>query len=130
MAGAEYTTIPGIVAGADLSDSQYLVVRLDESDGTALQGNATSVSAGILVNKPETGQGASIVCQGFTYAQCTGTIAINTTRLAADDEGVLVATTTDTDEYIAHSLEAHTADGASCILKVYAVGYGGSKYAG
>jgi hypothetical protein len=127
MAGAEYISLSA-KAGADLSGSQYLTVRLDETSGTAKLSNATSVSAGVLQNKPVTNQAAAIVTCGVTYAQCTGTIAIQTDRLAPNDSGVLTPTTSDNDEYMAHSLEAHTEDGATCILKVFVVGFGGGRY--
>lgn len=106
-----------VKAAVDFSGSQYMAVRLDETSGQAKLGNATSSSLGILQNKPVTNRACQIRVSGESFGMCSGVIAYQD-RLAPDDAGYLVATTTDNDEYIAIALGAHATDGASTILNV------------
>jgi hypothetical protein len=107
-------------AAVDLSGKQYYAVRLDETSSQVKLGNATSPSMGILQNKPVTARAAAIRVVGESFAAASGTISAMD-RLAPDDNGLLVTTTTDTDEYIAIALDAASYAGASGITNVMVV---------
>lgn len=55
-------TVP---AGADLSGSQYRLVKLD-ANGNAILATAGDLCVGVLQNKPTLGQGATIMMDGIT----------------------------------------------------------------
>ena len=113
-------------AAVDLSGSQYYAVRLDETSGEVKLGNATSSVAGIVQNAPITNRAAGIRYQGESYAVCTGTITVMD-YLAADDNGILTPTTTNTDKFIARALDSKTEDGTSSTLSVVLSGFGGQE---
>ncbi|MBT4498073.1 MAG: hypothetical protein HOC74_10150 [Gemmatimonadetes bacterium] len=108
-------------SAVDLSGKQYYAVRLDETSGQARLAVTASVNAGILQNKPVTGRPAAIRVFGESFGVCSGAVTAMD-RLAPDDSGHLVVSTTDTDEVIAFAIEAGGTAGASSILNVVAIG--------
>ena len=102
------------VAAVDLSTYQYYAVRLDETSGKIKRCNGTSSALGILQNNPVTSRAGSIRVIGECKAWVSGTVLVQD-RLgpvadACEDTGVLIATTTDNDEYVAIALEAHASN--------------------
>lgn len=57
------TTVPGVVAAADLSADQFLFVVMS-STGIALNTSAGGVCLGVLQNKPLAGQAADVWADG------------------------------------------------------------------
>lgn len=61
----EYRTIPGLLAGADLSTSQYKLVKYASTAGEVIIAtSATSRIAGVLMNEPKDGEAAEVAYQG------------------------------------------------------------------
>jgi len=108
-------------AASDLSTLQFMAVELN-SDGKAAIDDGDGAPIGILQDKPAAANRACAVrTHGLSKAQCSGTITRGAYLAPSGNgtvSGYLIATTTDRDEYIAASREAHTADGATCILTV------------
>lgn len=112
-------------ASADLSTKQYMAVALDTSGNLVVEdGDADPL--GILLDKPAAlaRAGAVALTGSITKAQVSGTI-VRGAYLAPSGNGTvsgyLIATTTDTDEYIAIALDADTADGTTAIIDVQVI---------
>lgn len=109
-------------ASADLSAKLYMAAGLD-SNGRVVVEDGDAMPIGLIITKAAAiDRGVSVALSGsITKAQVSGTIARGA-YLAPDGNGTvsgyLVATTTDTDEYIAIALGAHTADGATSMMDV------------
>jgi hypothetical protein len=68
-----YGTIPGLLAGATLSSSQYLPVKLASTAGEVVRATATTdIIIGILQNDPADGEPAIVAVSGVCKA-ATGT---------------------------------------------------------
>ena len=110
-----YRTLPGVVAGADLTDKQFHIVKVASTAGQVVL-NATSVFAGnvvgVLMNKPYTGEAAEVAIDGI--AKC---IVATSSLLAGDGVGCNTtsrgtdAGTTDNLARIGKALEASSAAG-------------------
>ena len=79
------------VAGADLSASQYLAVKLNSS-GQVVVAGAGEAAIGILQNKPGAGQAATVRVGGASKAKAGGTIAAGA-DVAANSSGAIVVAT-------------------------------------
>ena len=67
--------IPGLLAGADLSDSQFLAVKLASTAGEVVVVNATTdVAIGILQNAPEDTEPAEIRILGVSKMKMAVTV--------------------------------------------------------
>jgi hypothetical protein len=67
----DYVTIPGLLAGANLSASQYMPVKLASTAGEVVRATATTdVIIGVLQNDPADGEAAEVavlgVCKAYT----------------------------------------------------------------
>jgi len=125
-----YRTLPGLVAGADLSSSQFLVGKLASTAGQVILNN-TSLFAGnfvgVIMNKPALGEEVEFAIDGVVkMIVATSTIAIgdgigcNTTSKGTD------ASTTDNGARIGKALTASAA--ANDIVSVALYGAGGARY--
>lgn len=125
-----YRTLPGLVAGADLSAKQFHIVKLASTAGQVVL-NGTSVFAanfcGILMNKPYTGEEAEVAIDGVCkMIVATSTIVAgdgigcNTTSKGTD------AGTTDNGPRVAKAIEASAA--ANDIITVMLYGGGGVRF--
>lgn len=77
-----------LTAAADLSAKQYFAVKVDSNGKAALAG-AGEFTAGILQNKPASGQAADVAWGGISKAIAGGNITAGAT-VAADANGKLV----------------------------------------
>lgn len=82
----EYHSIPGLVAGADLSAKQYLAVKMASTAGQVIVCAATTdVPLGILQNDPVAGEPAEVAYCGVVKAKFAASVTagklatINTT---------------------------------------------------
>ena len=126
----DYRTLPGLVAGADLSAKQFHIVKLASTAGQVVL-NGTSLFAGnfvgVLMNKPASGEEAEVAIDGICkMIVATSTIVAgdgigcNTTSKGTD------AGTTDNGPRIAKAIEASAA--ANDIITVMLYGGGGVRF--
>lgn len=107
----EHLRIPGLVAGADLSAKQYLLVRLASTAKTVLvAGAATGALIGVLQNDPKSGEAASVVCAGLTKSIAGGAISPGD-LVTANSTGQCVATTTANNKVVGKAVTAATTAG-------------------
>jgi hypothetical protein len=112
MATEQKTTTQTLKAGADLRTHQFKCLRVD----TAAAGQCILASAstqpviGILGNKPNTGEAAEVITEGFTKGMAGAAIATAGLELMANASGKLI-TATATNMVAAISLESAGADG-------------------
>ena len=122
----EYLSIPGLLAGADLSGSQYKVVKLASTAGEVVLVGATSTRAiGILQNDPADGEPADVAYSGVCKALAGPTDVAFGEVLGHDSTSRVADHTTDNRPIIARALEASTA--ANDIIRV-AIIPGGLRY--
>ena len=88
--GSAILDIPGLKAGADLSSSQYLAVKLDSNGDVVVCDTAGEPSIGILQNAPVSGQAASVRPLGTSKAVASGSISAGS-RVTTDASGKLKA---------------------------------------
>lgn len=99
-----------LVASTNLSTKQFFFVKLDTNGQVALCG-AGERGIGILQDKPSAqGQACRVRIRGGSLLKVAAAIAVNT-PLKSDGDGKGVASSTDKDHVIAHTLEASAADG-------------------
>lgn len=119
--GGQFISIPGLVAAADLSSSQFKAVKLAS---TANQVKAVSASTdeiiGILQNAPESGEEAEVACQGIVKALVEASVSAGN-FLGPSATGRLTVAETDDDVNIGYALEGSTTS-AGDIVKVLLVG--------
>ena len=121
--GQEYLSIPGLLAGSNLSGEQYKVVKLASTAGEVVLVAATSTLAiGILQNDPADGEPAD-VC---TFGVCKGVVGPSDVAfgdvLGHDSTSRLKDHATDNLEIIAIALEANS--GANDIIRIFVTGPG------
>ncbi|RJQ04428.1 MAG: hypothetical protein C4551_10770 [Bacillota bacterium] len=96
-----------LIAGADLSASQYLAVKINAS-GQAILAGAGENAVGILQNKPASGQAAEVMALGISKVVYGATVTAGQ-NLAADAAGKLVPASGD-NAVIGVALEGGSAD--------------------
>jgi hypothetical protein len=91
MATGNPTLLSGMVAGADLSSSQYFLVKFSATRELVL--GTANVVHGVLQNNPLEGAGAAIAAPG-TVAKCKagGTVSAGN-LLTSDGDGKAIAVT-------------------------------------
>lgn len=85
-----------LVAGADLSGSQYLAVKLNASGQAVPITAATDVPIGILQNQPKSGQEAEIVVSGGSKIKASAAISLPA-QLTVSATGAAAAAVAGTD---------------------------------
>ena len=102
----------GVTAAADLSAKQYYLVKLAAASTVNLTG-AGDVAAGVLINKPASGEAASVFALGFGQVICDGNAAAISRHdpLKSDANGKAVKADTADDHVIGWSFEASSANG-------------------
>lgn len=101
-------TLPGMVAGADLTGSQYLFVVVDSNAKVVVAGDGVAVD-GVLQNNPDSDQAATVHGVGSVSKVKAGAIVAKGALVGSDAAGKAVAATSG--EYIAG--RALTAAGAA-----------------
>jgi hypothetical protein len=90
---AEYLSFPGLLAGADLSDYQYHIVKIATTAGEVVRASAnTDELFGVVQNDPEDGEAADVAVMGFCKVVCSTGITAGS-YLTTDTTGRAVATT-------------------------------------
>lgn len=107
-----------VIAGADLSSSQYKAVKLNGTDNTVILAGAGEIALGILQNTPTSGQMAEVaVVSGGAYYEAATTINAGN-FLKSDASGNLTPVTADGDWYVAVALtDAVDGDVKSCLVQ-------------
>jgi hypothetical protein len=90
MATYREALVVSFVAGADLRNYPFAPVRLDATGRVVLAG-ANERAIGILQNKPNTGETASVMLYGISKAVAAGAISIGSPVVAAADGQVAAA---------------------------------------
>jgi hypothetical protein len=90
---SDYVGLPGFLAGANLSASQYMPVKLASTAGEVVRATATTdVIIGVLQNDPADGEPAVVAVEGVCKAYTgTSNIAIGE-FLSANSTGCLDST--------------------------------------
>ncbi len=102
--GGEYNTIPGLVAGADLSAAQFKVVKAASTGGAVVVGSAaTDKCLGVLQNNPKNGEAAEVAFLGVCKALAEASVTYGA-RVTSSSTGRVKVTTTANDTVIGHSL--------------------------
>jgi hypothetical protein len=96
-------------AGADLRTAQYKAVKINSS-GQAVLAAAGDFAIGILQNKPNTGEAATIQIHGISKASADAAITAGV-RVTPSADGQLVTSTVATDNTIGVALEGAGAAG-------------------
>jgi hypothetical protein len=90
MATYREALVVSFVAGADLRNYPFAPVRLDATGRVVLAG-ANERAIGILQNKPNNGEAASVMLYGISKAVAAGAISIGSPVVAAADGQVAAA---------------------------------------
>ena len=104
--------ITGLVAGADLSAKQYMIVKYASTAGEVVAATGTNETyVGILQNDPADGEAAEIAVGGESFAiAADGDIAVGN-ALDSDSTGRVNGTATDNRNIVGRALEAAGAAG-------------------
>lgn len=129
----DYSTLPGLTAGADLSSKQFMAGKLASTAGSVIAAgtlNSTTNPAafvGVIMNKPASGEEVEFAIDGIVKAiAATSTIAIGD-RVWSNSTGKLTdAGTTDNGYFLGRALEAATA--ANDIITIKLAGNGGGRF--
>lgn len=102
---ANYLSLPGVVANADLSSYQYKAVQVSTTDwkvAVMSNANAPEVPIGILQNDPDAdGKPADVAILGVCKAECGGTVTSGD-NIGVNNAGEIISdaeTTTSSDLY-------------------------------
>ena len=108
---SDYFTIPGKLAGADLSSSQYKIVKFASTAGeVVLASAATDNIAGVLMNDPADGEVAEVAYLGIAKVQCEASQSEGA-WVAASTTGRAKVTSTANDDVVGKLLKASTSAG-------------------
>ena len=110
MAGStEGFTIPGMLAGADLSSSQYKLVKAASTANEVVVGtSSTSSVLGVLRNDPADTEEASVQCAGVVRALSEASVTYGS-WVTCSTTGRVKSTTTVDNRVIGIALEAGNA---------------------
>jgi hypothetical protein len=100
----------GFIAGADLSSSQFLIVKLNGSNQIVLAAAATDISIGVLTDKPtllRTGDVRLRTAAGTANVKIGGTVAVGD-ALTSNASGQAITTVTAGNQVLGYALEAGT----------------------
>ena len=104
-------SIPGLVAGADLSDYQYYLVKLNSTAQQVVRCDAvTDIPIGILQNDPESGEAAEVMALGVSKLKL-GTTITKSQLIGTDTSGAAAvkATTTTSEMVVGQCIEGGAA---------------------
>ena len=86
--------IPGfsftLIAGEDLTASQFCAVDVEEGTGDAILPNAGGRAIGVCQNKPDDGQAVTIVVSGVTKVLVGVGGIVKGNNVTVDDDGTIV----------------------------------------
>jgi len=83
-----------MVAGADLSSSQWTFVKMNTTDRTVVAAGNADAAFGVLINNPESGNAATVVTHGRVIVEVGsgGLSAGDSVGVDANGEAVTAAT--------------------------------------
>lgn len=118
MSAKDYKVIPGLLAGANLSASQYKVVMFASTAGevVAADGPDNGMIAGLLQNDPADGETAEVAYSGIAMGICESTAIVFGNVVASNATGELQIVPNDEAKILGHALETSSAVGD--IIKV------------
>lgn len=93
-------------ANADLSEKQYYIVKESSQGVVAVCTGATDVPAGILQNKPKSGEAAIVRKLGISKVRVNAAGLAHGTSWGTDNAGRAIAKTTDKDIVGGQCIEA------------------------
>ena len=100
MAYAGQQICATFAAAADLSAKQYYFVKLSAANTVNVCTAITDIPIGILQNKPESGEAATVCLFGISKVSADGTLAAgNIIGTSADSQADAIAAGTDTTVY-------------------------------
>lgn len=105
-----------LLAGADLSASQYLLVKLNASGAVVLCTASTDLPIGVLVNKPVANQPCELVVIGVTKVVAGAAISANTVIMPNASSQAIAWTATNTKS---GKTLAKAAGGANELVEVF-----------
>lgn len=110
-------------ASEDLSSNQYYGVHLDGDRSVDLQDAATEKPAGILLNKPESGEAAEVLVLGRCPVVVAEAISAGERiRIGADGKAYVWDPGTDTTAYVVGTcVEGASNDGEYCQALINAI---------
>lgn len=103
------TSIPGAVAGADLSSSQFLFAVANSSGTFIVNTTAGGPVLGVIQDNPASGEAVNVAFSGVTKVVAGAAVAAGA-RVMSSAAGKAV-TATSTNNFRGVALEAATADG-------------------
>ena len=114
--GGHYISIPGLVAAADLSSSQFKTVKLASTAGQVKAVAAsTDEGIGVLQNAPKSGEEAQVACLGVVKALVEASVSAGN-FLGPSATGRLTVAETDNNLNLAYALEGSTTSAGDIIL--------------
>jgi len=115
-------TFISMTAGEDLSSGQYQLVYVDAANSVKQRNGKGAPGIGVLNNKPQSGEHASVVVMGMTRCKAGGTIAAgNWVTCSASGTGIAVSS----GEYIFGKAITGVASGSAFQLLIQHNGYRG-----
>lgn len=109
---SNYSVKVSLVAGGDLSSSQYRFVKLNSSGQVVAVAAATDRPIGVLQNSPASGAVAEVLISGGTKLVLGGTVTEGAiVSPSATGTGVAIVAGTDTTKYICGSALTEGASG-------------------
>lgn len=113
MSAKDYKSIPGMLAGANLSSSQYKAVKFASTAGeiVAADGHADEMTCGLLQNDPTDGEAADVAYSGIAKGLCESTAIVFGDPVTTNATGELQIVTAAKDKCIGHALETSSAVG-------------------
>jgi hypothetical protein len=109
-----------MIAGEDLSSHQYKLVKVSAENTVARQTTAGGNIFGVLNNKPENGENATVVVGGATRCFAGGTIAAGN-EVSVTASGT--ATAALSGDYIVGTAISAVASGSNFIMLITQAGY-------
>ena len=118
MSAKDYKSIPGMLAGANLSTSQYKVVMFASTAGEVVvaDGPDNGMIAGLLQNDPADGEAADVAYSGIALGICESTAITFGNVVASNATAELQIVPNDEARSIGNALETSSAVGD--IIKV------------
>ena len=109
---SNYSVKVSLVAGGDLSSSQYRFVKLNSSGQVIAVAAATDRPIGVLQNNPASGAVAEVLISGGTKLVLSGTVTEGAiVSPSANGTAVAIVAGTDTTKYICGSALTEGASG-------------------
>ena len=113
MSAKDYKSIPGMLAGANLSSSQYKVVMFASTAGEIVvaDGPDNGMIAGLLQNDPADGEAADVAYSGIAKGITESTAIVFGNVVASNATAELQIVPNDEAKALGHALETSSAVG-------------------